>query len=120
MSVDKSLLRQAAERVRDAAPDQTLETLRHLQACFGWETVLKLLDEADLVAGAPMSELLSWAKDGQDRVFEVRYITEAPHPWAVELSDDAISWSAVASGHSELGDAVGEALELAAEEALTT
>lgn len=48
MSVDKSLLRQAAERVRDAAPGTpTLEALRHLQACFGWETVLLLLEEAE-------------------------------------------------------------------------
>ncbi len=51
MSVDKTLLRQAAERVRDAAPGTpTLEALRHLQACFGWETVLNLLDEAEAPA----------------------------------------------------------------------
>ncbi len=48
MTVDKSLLRQAAERVRDAAPgNPTLEALRHLQACFGWETVLQLLEDVN-------------------------------------------------------------------------
>ncbi|HYQ47183.1 MAG TPA: hypothetical protein VER11_34670 [Polyangiaceae bacterium] len=65
MTLDKSLLRQAAERVRDAAPGTTPEALRHLQACFGWETVLELLDEADRVytekSGAEMLELLRHA-----------------------------------------------------------
>jgi len=76
MTVDKSLLRQAAERVRDAAPGTpTLEALRHLQACFGWETVLKLLDEADRVhsekSGAEMLELLRHAvgKNGYRNYF---------------------------------------------------
>ncbi len=46
--VDISLLRQAAERCRDAAPGvPKLETLRHLQACFGWETVLNLIGHLD-------------------------------------------------------------------------
>ncbi len=65
MTVDKSLLRQAAERCRDAGPGKLLGALRHLQACFGWETVLSLLEEADRVysaeRGAEMLELLRHA-----------------------------------------------------------
>jgi len=49
-NVDVALLRQAAEKCRDAKPGMpTLEALRHLQACFGWETVLNLLARLDTV-----------------------------------------------------------------------
>jgi hypothetical protein len=71
----------------------------------------KLIGETD-----PIRRLQTWADADRDRYFEIRYIAEAPHPWAVELSNDSVSWSVVADAHSTLELAVDYALKDAAKE----
>ncbi len=55
-------------------------------------------------------KLVAWAKMGRARVFEVRYIAAAAHPWAVELSDDDLGWTARSDCHSALVHAIAGAL----------
>lgn len=67
---------------------------------------------------APLKRLQEWAGVDTDRVFEIRYVAAAPHPWAVELSDEAVSWSAKVDGYDSFDRAVDRALEEAAKEEL--
>jgi len=72
-----------------------------------------------LIAGkevSPIRRLQKWAKADKDRYFEVRYIACAKHPWAVELSNDSVSWSVTADTHDSLERAVAHAIADAAKE----
>lgn len=63
-----------------------------------------------------LKRLQDWANLDEDRVFEIRYITMAPHPWGVDLSNDSVSWAVHVDCHDSLERAVDLALAEAAEE----
>lgn len=67
-------------------------------------------------AATPLSRLQQWAALDKDRVFDIRYIAAIAHPWAVELSNDSVSWGVTADGHDSLERAVEHALSEAVEE----
>lgn len=67
-------------------------------------------------AETPLSRLQQWAALDKDRVFDIRFIAAIAHPWAVELSNDALSWSVVADCHDSFERVVEHALSQAAKE----
>lgn len=78
-------------------------------------TVHKLRDELVALRAqvAPLTRLEAWARKDEARYFEIRFIAESPHPWAVELNNDEFGWSAVADCHDELEEATDHAFGLA-------
>lgn len=63
-----------------------------------------------------LAELQAWANRDRDRYFEIRFVAEAVSPWAVELANDALSWSVVADAMDDFETAVRIALGKAKEE----
>lgn len=64
-------------------------------------------------------KLVEWVKLDRERVFEVRFIADSPHPWSVTLANDAIGWVVRAEGHTTLGSAIEWALRGAENEEST-
>ena len=63
-----------------------------------------------------IKRLVAWSKLDRARVFEVRFIAAARHPWAVRLDNDVTQWSVTEDCHTTLKDAIESALEQAAAE----
>lgn len=63
-----------------------------------------------------LKRLQDWASRDKDRVFEIHFIAAAPHPWAVDLSNDSVSWRVNENCHDTLEKATDAALIEAAKE----
>lgn len=89
---------------------QLLISGKHVCNCDDSRALQKQLEQS------PIRRLQQWADGDRDRHFEVRYIAEAASPWAVELSNDSVSWSVTEDCHDSLERAVDFALREAAKE----
>lgn len=76
-------------------------------------TLQRRVEEADA-----LRLLQEWVARGigEDRMFEIRFISGIAHPWAVRLEDEHRSWSLTKDCFDELGRAVSFALREAARE----
>lgn len=71
------------------------------------------------IPGTSLEWLKHWAlADKRARMFEIRFVAEAPFPWAVELYDEVLGWSVKADCHRSLAAATEHALCLAEAEHL--